>query len=68
MAKNREVSGFLITLFLWWLWPKMTSSSQTRLLYIEPCTGQVFDLNNPSDATALAELEAAIEGGQVQCS
>jgi len=66
--KSNEVSGILLTLLLWWLWPKVTGGSQTRLLYIEPCTKQVFDLNNPSDVTALAELEAAIDAGQVLCS
>lgn len=66
--KDKEAYAFVLGLLFWLLWPKVTGQSETKLLYIEPCTRQVFDLNNPADVTALNELEAAISAGQVMCS
>jgi hypothetical protein len=71
MAKKKSDDSGLLLLglaALLLLWPRRKPATDTRLLYIEPCTQQVFDLNNPVDATALEELQAAIDAGQVTCN
>jgi len=67
-GKKNDSAGLILLALVFLLWPRKTTGSQTRLLYTEPCTKQVFDLNNPADVTALEELQAAIDAGQVLCS